>query len=321
MSSDFKNFLKLILKTLFSNDACIEASCVKKIVTNIVAIFFALISIFSIPLPTIINIYKNKGSNWIDNKQYFYDFDEGIINFIEKCKKDSINISFTNNDLLIKKGENVLEKYESYEYHWEVIQNINDVNKSKKTYLSVYFTEKINKDYQSFCEEKKKEKTTIMIFGKKEINCYFFNHKSKIYESSLLGNYEKIKINNLHDNLFEKNNGRYDKKKTMNKWKDFFDSLYEGKKIKIIMNEIMYESLTMILIMFFTGLIVWFLTHTKNNLYRIHSFWTSQKIVFYTSLTPSILALLFGFIIKSTLLFIILMIVRIHLLNKIFKQN
>lgn len=310
--NQFKNFFKLILKTFVSNDACIEASCIKKITTNIIAIIFALISIAFIPLTTVININGNKGSDWI-KQDYIYDFDSGIKEFFKELEKEKIKFSFNNkNELTVKKEEKNLK-----EYHWfwnkEQLVDGKIINNN---YLTIYFTEKSDKEYQTFCEEKENNSNnTFIVFGKKQFNCYFFNQKNKNYEGRLSGDYENNKTN--LDSLFTVN----DKKEIMNKWKNFFDNAYELRKKKIILNEILYELLIIIPIMFFFGLIVWFLSHTKNNLYRIHSFWTSQKILFYMSLTPSIISFLLGNMIKSLIVFIFLMIFRIQFLNKIFKQN
>ena len=306
---------KSILKTFFSNDACIETSCMKKIVTNIVAIIFALISIILIPLPTVISINKNKGSNWIKKQNYTYGFEDGIMDFFEGLKQEEININFKNKNELVVEKKGVFLK--EYSWFWKKKQNPNDKIHNKYLYLAIYFTEKTGKDYQTFCENKKNEdKTTIMIFGKKQLNCYFFNQKNKNYEGNLSNNYKNIKEKSLSELFVEKN-----KKETMKKWEIFFDDIYENEKGEMTINEIVYEILIIIPIIFFSGSIIWFLSHTKNNLYRIHNFWTSQKIMFYISLTPSILSFLFGIMIKSIFLFIILIIIRIRSLSKIFRQN
>lgn len=296
---------KLILKTFFSNDACIEASCTKKIVTNIFAIIFALMSFFFIPLSTVININKSKGSDWINKQIYNYDFYDEIADFSREFKKEKLSIEKNKkNELILKENKKELKK----EYSW------------KSNNLTIYFTRETDK-YNSFCEDKKKYKTTFIVFGKKELSCYFFNQKNNYYEGQLLPcDYKNIDLNDLN-NLFNKEYNKGENEIIKKKINIFFDNIYENQKNKIIINELINESLIITLTIFFSGLIIWFLSHTKNNLYRIHSFWTSQKIMFYMSLTPSIISFLFGNMVKSIFLFIILIAIRIQLLNKIFKNN
>ncbi|MCQ2795826.1 MAG: hypothetical protein MJ213_00720 [Bacilli bacterium] len=64
------------------------------------------------------------------------------------------------------------------------------------------------------------------------------------------------------------------------------------------------------------GFMVWILTRGKNNPFRIYSFWDGQKIAYYASLTPGIIAL-FGFLMQNMamMLFILGVGVRVMWLS------
>lgn len=313
-----KNFL-IILKTLISNESCIDASCIKKKIMSIVAILFVLISVFLIPFTNIIKIQRSNGSDWINYQKFNYGFDDGIMNFYEKCIHEKTEIIFINNEMIIKNQDkndiNNNSIFKKKEYFYEQKQNKNKNEKNTK-YLGIYFDDKNRdfKDFQIFCNDKKKENHTFIVFGKKDINCCFFNYKKKTYESNFFGDYKNIKILKLND-LYDKNS----KEKTFNQIKNFFDTTYISKKNNKIKNEIIFSPIVMILIIFLFGIIIWFLSHTKNNLYRIHTFWTSQKIAFFISVTPSIITIIIGM--EPFFLFIIIMLFRIQFLNKIFRQT
>lgn len=310
--------LATILKTLISNESCVDASCIKKKIMGIIAVFFALISMFLIPVSNIVKINKSKGADWINYQNFNYGFDDGIMNFYEKCANEKTEITFAKNELTMQnKADKVSDSsiFKKKEYFYEQKQNKNESGKEFK-YLGIYIDETTRdfKSFKNFCNDKKKENHTFIVFGKKDIGCFFFNYEKKSYESEIYGDYQNIKISNLND-LYDNNS----REKTFNKMKDFFDTTYIEKKRNRIKNEIFFSPLIMAGIIFLFGIIIWFLSHTKNNLYRIHSFWTSLKIACYISLTQSIIVSIIGM--EPIIVFVIITLLRIQFLNRIFKKT
>ena len=69
----------------------------------------------------------------------------------------------------------------------------------------------------------------------------------------------------------------------------------------------------------FLGLMVFLLTRGKNNINRTMNFWVCQKVAWWSSFTPGLLALPLGFLLASNILgqmtFIVLLSIRVMWLS------
>ncbi len=155
----------------------------------------------------------------------------------------------------------------------------------------------------------------FMVFSKDQFFGANFNLKgSGTTTGSMLFDYDHTKVGTdiLHDFFDEAGH----QAGTLTKWKGFFNEGY----INIRHNNT-WRSTYIVLginggVLIFMGFMVWVLTRGKNNPFRIYTFWDSEKIAMYASLTPGILSLI-GFISSSLamMLFVLCCGVRVMWLS------
>jgi len=59
---------------------------------------------------------------------------------------------------------------------------------------------------------------------------------------------------------------------------------------------------------------IFILTRGKRNPFRIYTFWETQKISYWASFTPSLLALIFGFIFTEYAVMIFVMLIGVRIM-------
>ena len=105
------------------------------------------------------------------------------------------------------------------------------------------------------------------------------------------------------------------KSKTYGVWKGIFNEAYLKYK-----NNAKWKTTLIYLgvyagLMLFLGLMVFLLTRGKNNPFNVLNFWTCQKIGYFLSFTPAVLALIVGFIFSTNMIgqmaFIMLLSLRV----------
>ena len=102
---------------------------------------------------------------------------------------------------------------------------------------------------------------------------------------------------------------------TYNVWKGIFNETYLKYK-----NDAKWKTTLIYFgvyagLIFFLGLMVFLLTRGKNNPFRVLNFWICQKIAYFLSFTPAVLALIVGFIFSTNMIgqmaFIMLLSLRV----------
>lgn len=86
---------------------------------------------------------------------------------------------------------------------------------------------------------------------------------------------------------------------TWSNWKLFYKTFYNNTRLTNT-----WQSTLLILgidaaLLLFMGLMIWILTRGKNNPFRIYTFWESQKISYWTTITPALLTCGLSFLIPS----------------------
>lgn len=355
--------LKLILKTLISNNACVEAARTKETKYSVIAIVFALLAIFLAVLPNTINNFRKNGKDWM-NSNIVYDLDTGIYDFSLKMKEVGIKFAIEKDEKgigtlkidqdkwdatftdLKKQGTEILgpetdkihpfiytnqtgrafdvyvntnlsdtefTKYSSY-----VLSNLNPVIKmrNEKTpddQCFIYYTEKDGK------KTKVDRSTTTILFGKHNVYAYMFKPGTPSPVSSVGGDYNHYETLDLIDACFVKGDAEhpYKIKETFDNWKTFFDRSYIDTRWRSAWTSTGIMAGVDAGVILFMGFMIWILTRGKNNPFRIYSFWDGQKIAYYASLTPGIIALILGFLLSqmAMMLFVLVCGVRIMWLS------
>ena len=96
-------------------------------------------------------------------------------------------------------------------------------------------------------------------------------------------------------------------------WKSFFNESYiENRNTATWQTTLLMLGIDVLLIMFM-GLMVFILTRGKRNPFRIYTLWECQKISYWSTFTPGLLAMILGFIFSSyaVMFFILLLGVRV----------
>lgn len=86
---------------------------------------------------------------------------------------------------------------------------------------------------------------------------------------------------------------------TVNSWKLLFHNAYESTRVSSGWNftgiyTAVFIGLTLVL-----GLTIFLMTRGKQNPFRIYTFWECQKIAYWSSLTPALLAMILSFLFSS----------------------
>ena len=88
-----KKHIKLILRTLFSNNACVEAARTKEVKYNIIAVVFVVLALFLAALPTCVTGFQQQGGNIL--RGTLYDFDTAV-QLLKEETKDTVGFAITN---------------------------------------------------------------------------------------------------------------------------------------------------------------------------------------------------------------------------------
>ena len=83
--------LKLILKSLISNSACVEAARTREIKYNVLAILFAILAIFLAVVPMNVNTFRKNGSDFISGATV-YNFDNGLQAFCDTMQENNVKL-------------------------------------------------------------------------------------------------------------------------------------------------------------------------------------------------------------------------------------
>lgn len=99
------------------------------------------------------------------------------------------------------------------------------------------------------------------------------------------------------------------------RWKGIFNDAYITQKEAVKWNTTLIYLGVYAGLMVFLGLMLFLLTRGKNNPFRSLNFWVTQKIGYFLSFTPAVLALIIGFIIPANVIsqmaFIMLVSLRV----------
>ena len=337
--------VKLFLKSLFSNNACIEGGRHKPWYAALIIFFLSMI--VSI-VPFFVQTIKKNGSDFVKNNTYAYEV--GAQRFAETL--DEKDLKF---EVRAYEGEKYLDVDEeawnnafeatvevaTHTYHVYQHQNSDGWVDFEVYYVSDFTNANLNEIISSNkgVDEKtgetkwNKRSTTFIALGKEQFLSYQYALGNTSPQGNVIGDYKNldegfelaslarvvsgeetlsVKAGNVNaDNYLEYRNGVW------SNWKVFFDKGYTYNKYQTTwkMTLLMFGVNAGITI--FMGFMIWVLTRGKNNPYRIYTVFECQFIAAWCAVTPAILACGLGFLLTqfAQVIFPLLLGVRIMWLS------
>ena len=349
MKEKTKRNLGNLFGSLISNQRAIDGS---KEMPWFVAIIFLLLSAFIPVIPLMTNISSSYGSQFL--KTYSYDLDTALTSAAINMRKENKEFIIKDNKLTYY-VDNTPKELDTTQDLTPVGSYINSVTNQYELliYTSSRYTTKVENNLNNLITEVNKIKyisgsTNEYVEGTEGVTTYIPHimvlHKEVLYLATykintttvvktLSGynykNLSKLSSNNqlnlleyvltvdgkvLDDtSLIDTTN----KTAVLSNWKKIFDKAYEDVKGRTLL----YNTLIFIGIYFglilFMGLMVWLLTRGKKNMFHFLKIWDCQKISYWASLSPAILALILGFVMPqfASMSFIVLEGIRIMWLS------
>ena len=302
---------KLILKSLVSNNACIDGG--RKRPWYFAAIMFFLAMVFVI-LPLFIQTWNTNGDDAF--KTNAYGLDVATLRFNEELEKNHLK-------MYVKTSPSG-EKFISCEKEDGSAATIDYTHKipvkgseDQVDYIFHYRAEFNQEEYASFIGD---EKTSLVLFYQDRILIHVVNFDTKeLIQNVVCTNAPKyLKEGTSINDLLSKNENLTTRlNETFGNWKLFIIDAYTFTRLTGVWNICAIMGGINVGVTLFLGLMIWILTRGKNNPYRLFNPWDCQKMAWWTSITPSILALAFGFLIPrfANILYPMILAVRVMWLS------
>ena len=339
-----KNF-KLIMKSLINNDACIEGGRTKR---WFFAIIFAVLSLVLAVLPIMVTSLQAQGSDFTAGN-YLYNYDNAIVAFSDSLADNNLSMVVrkdANGRFLAVDKSQWEAAYTANAYKQYV-----HLNNDSKVDFEVYYTEAVGQefvDYYTLVSQNKSpidgswreaadtaRSTSYLIFGRERMVGQLFQPGNTTALSGVSGDYLKLDLGfdfkslatveidgvtyvTSHDDKFSEPNGFLSidayRRQIQNKWNDVYDAVYYNTKMVTARDSTLIMLGVDALLIFFMGLMIFILTRGKRNPFRIYTFWETQKIAYWASFTPSLLALIFGFIFTEYAVMIFVMLIGVRIM-------
>lgn len=346
VSNIMKNF-KLILKSLISNEACVEGGRHRPWWIALILFFFSTIVAI---VPVFVQTITKAGSSFVSTNSY--GIENGLQRFVEDVK--------THDELtMVIKTTSDGEKYLNLDQEkWDKVYTYTNKdgfnayqhkNESGVVDLDVFYiadfandgtakdaASKIASDKAVVNEETgettyTKRSTSFVIFGKDLFVVYLYNGTSTTLQGSVIGDYKSIddgfnfvslltvKINDkevTNDTVTPEEYSEY-RKGVWTNWKDYFDKAYLYNRSQLTWQTTLLMFGINAGLVIFMGFMIWVLTRGKNNPYKIYKFYECEFIAAWAGLTPGLLTCGFGFLLSSfaNVMFPLLLGVRVMWLS------
>ena len=339
-----KNF-KLIMKSLINNDACIEGGRTKR---WFFAVIFAVLSLVMAVLPIMVTSLQAQGSDFTAGN-YLYNYDNAIVAFSDSLADNNLSmvVSEDANGRFLAVDKTQWEAAYTANAYKQYVH----LNNDSKVDFEVYYTEAVDQefvDYYTLVSQNKSpidgswreaadtaRSTSYLIFGRERMVGQLFQPGNTTALSGVSGDYLKLDLDfdfktlatveidgvtyvTSHDDKFSEPNGFLSidayRRQIQNKWNDVYDAVYYNTKMVTARDSTLIMLGVDALLIFFMGLMIFILTRGKRNPFRIYTFWETQKIAYWASFTPSLLALIFGFIFTEYAVMIFVMLIGVRIM-------
>lgn len=314
MSAETKAKITLGFKTLISNDACIKTGrewhWYLPIIFGILSVIIALIPSFTT------NMKTKYGTSMLGSATYGYE--NGLVHFQNFMEEKGVDF-VVKDSTLVDTDNKWTSTFSSEDQKWYTVKNAD----SNKTIFEVFFNdyEKHNdkneelSDYDFYARvvnnknpytdiarggEKDKYSSNALVLGKKTI--YVFKVKADASSSSVInGIYDRsegLHLKNLAPTDVDKNTIEYAEKLKLS-YASFLNDCAETQKNTQSWTYCGIMAAVYVGLEFLFGLVIFLMTRGKRNPFRIYTFWETQKMAYWASVSPAILSLIVGFLLPQ----------------------
>lgn len=319
---------KLILKSLINNQAVIDGA--RKKPWYFAVIFFFLSAVLAV-LPIMVSYLTSSGSDFINKQNYIYGYDVSTLRFIESINDNDI-------DMIVTTEIDGTKYLSVNEEKWNTVYGKNhqegDIRfihlraSDNADDLDVYYTNTSGEAFNSYVTDvlnnrvpgtdkmnnslNLSRQASAIVFGRYEYVAYLYECGSQTSLGYVYGNYNYFdagfNIKSLikvydGDILVDRNSvGTLYQVYTegvFNNLKNFYDTGYIDYRNTLTWQSTLIMFGIDVLLTMFLGLLIFFLTRGKTNIYRVITFWETQKIAYWATLSPAIIALVGGFLLSS----------------------
>ncbi len=309
---------KLVLKSLISNNACVEGGHKKP--WFVAAIMFFLSMIFAI-LPLFVQTLNTQGDDAF--KTYGYGADTAVYAFSEHINGSGITMRVakaegSENKILVSQYNDGSVAEFTYTHSSPV--KASDGNYSDQPDFIFFYRTKLPTDAELEELVGPKQEISFFCFTQNELIVHLVNFNTKSAIQNIACNNAAKYVEEgtiLNDFLSKSENATKKINETFSNWKLYIRDAYNYTRLTAVWQTCLIMGGINVGITLFMGLMVWVLTRGKNNCYRDFNLWHTQKMAWWATLTPSILALAFGFLIPrfANILFPMLIGIRVMWLS------
>ena len=332
MKEKTKTFLSNFFGGLLSNQRAIDGA---KTNPWWVAVIIGLVGIILPVLPITISQAKTYGASFLASNKYNFDQNiasltvEMLNNGEEFVIDDNHLLQYQANPELPARGneEPIATKVNSSDGQYELMIYYMDAGKDS---LNAFIGEIDKKQYKvgstnDAVEEDVKYAPSYLILGKEGLYCRLNKYNSTDAGSNTVTNFNtdwkefepghKLLASTLGEMVLAEinpNTSSEVKDTIFHNWEAVFNKVYlSQKRYNVWVTTAMFFGIYLGLIILM-GLLLFLLTRGKNNMFNYLKFMDTEKMAWWTSLTPGILAMIVGFIFSNfaQMAFIILLGLR-----------
>ena len=299
-----KQNIKLFLRSLISNNSAIDGARKKPWYAAILLFFFALI--LSVIPSTVIELQKHADKN----------FDSTTFGLTEASTEFSDYLSKLPDDIFVVEKDGKESKLVATES--VVFERWNDQTER----VDFVFRYAFNENASSYVTAYNEASVSFVIFTQDTV--YFSILDPNVPDSThpvlqfvCINAYKKIGRDDLKKSLVQNEDPTQTMIDTWANWKGLIRKLYRQTRLKTAGLQLAICSAINAGVTLIMGFMVWVLTRGKANPYRLFTVWDSFKIAFWASITPAVITVGLGFLIKSfaSMMFPLLIGVRVMWLS------
>ncbi|MBQ0008746.1 MAG: hypothetical protein KBS97_00470 [Firmicutes bacterium] len=304
---------KLILRSLISNNACIEGGRKKPWYFAVIMLFLSMI--FAI-LPLFVQTINTNGDDAFAT--YTYGADVATLRFTEDLNNNGIK-------MYVKKAEGSESKMIVAEKDGAVVDvnyahTVPAVDGTQVPDFLFFYRTTIPSDAELQILVGEKQETSFMFFTQNEIIVHLVNFDTKAAIKNIVCQNAPKYLNegrSINEMLSALADPTARVNETFANWKLFIRDSYNYTRLTALWQTCLIMGGINLGITAFMGFMIWILTRGKNNPYRLFNLWDTQKMAWWAAITPSILSLAFGFLIPrfANILFPMLIGIRVMWLS------